>query len=718
VHFVERWGAGVTEFREMKRIFWTAMIATIVVLIGSVGGAYYYYSAHTVRPLSDAWPQISWRAQIYLKKALGGIPGLSWAELLKMTTEEHGFGLRQVIEWGQSVDAALTGPYTSREDRQAGGQLFRDHCARCHGPDGRGAFGPSLAVLGYKNGDSEWAIYRVLTDGIARTAMLPTNLSFGDRWRVVNYLRTLQLHSDNADNEQTPLNIHATSEQIRTTSDNTGEWLSYSGSLSGWRYSSLSEITTTNVPQLRLRWVHQFTFSEPKFEPTPLVVSDTIFVTEPPATVVALDAKTGAVIWEYERPIPVDLPIETGRVNRGLAILDDSLFFGSLDGYLIAINANTGKVKWQTRVARSSAGYSLTGAPLIVNHSVVIGVAGGDFGARGFLAAYDVMTGQQQWKFQTIPEPGEAGHDTWQSEAWKTGGGGTWVTGSYDPSVDLIYWGVGNPTPAFTGEGRPGDNLFTDSVVALHASSGRLAWYFQFTPHDEHDWDSTQTPILADLLIDGLKRKVICWPNRNGFYYVLDRVTGEFLVGTPFVEVNWAQGLTSGGRPISAEAGIVTEGGRVTKPGEGGVNWEPAAFNPALGLIFVNAFESQSVFTKSTKDRVTRVEGGFFTGSGGTMLGTITQVVRALDAATGAKRWEYYAPRSAKTGRGGMLATGGGTVFGTSGGSLFALDAATGKELWSVGLGGDTRAPPISFISDGRQVIAALAGRAMFLFGL
>ena len=166
------------------------------------------------------------------------------------------------------------------------------------------------------------------------------------------------------------------------------------------------------------------------------------------------------------------------------------------------------------------------------------------------------MTGQQQWKFDAIPEPGEAGHETWQNEAWKTGGGATWVTGSYDPSLDLLYWGIGNPTPAFTGDGRPGDNLFTDSVVALHANSGKLAWYFQFTPHDEHDWDSAQTPILTDLFIDGSKRKVICWPNRNGFYYVLDRVTGQFLVGTPFVEINWAQGLSPEGKPILLDTDI------------------------------------------------------------------------------------------------------------------------------------------------------------------
>ena len=281
----------------MKRIVWIAVVTTTIVLIGSLGAADYYYSTHTVRPLSDAWPQISWRAQTYLKKALGGIPQLTWIELLRMTAEDHGFGLNHVIAWGQSVDAALASPYTSREDREAGGHLFREHCARCHGPDGRGAVGPPLARLAYKTGDSEVAIYRVLTDGIAGTPMSAANLSFAERWRVVAYLRALQLHPENSDDEERSSDFHVPSEQISGANGSTGEWLSYSGSLSGWRYSSLSEITSANVSQLRLRWVHQFTFSEPKFESTPLVVNDTIFITEPPATVVALDAKTGEVLW-------------------------------------------------------------------------------------------------------------------------------------------------------------------------------------------------------------------------------------------------------------------------------------------------------------------------------------------------------------------------------------------------------------------------------------
>src|SRR5271155_2962871 len=564
----------------MKRNLRKALVGTIIAFIGIVGGAFYYLNLNfnSGYHKSEFWSAISWRARIYLKKAYGGLPELSWVELLKMSSQQGGFGLRFVITDGQSVDAVVSNPYTNPADQEAGGRIYRERCTTCHGPDGRGLLGPSLIRFGYSHGDSDAEIYRVLTDGIAGTTMVPTELSFAQRWQVVGYLRSLQLHSSTG--ELHPLNIQVRGEQILKAIESRSDWLSYSGSLNGWRYSSLSELTPANVAQLRVRWVYQFSTTEPKIEATPLVVGDTIFFTVPPATVVALDAKTGEIIWKYERPISVaavaEIPNCCGIVNRGLAILDNSLFLGSVDGYLVAINANTGRINWQTRVADPSDGFSINGAPLIVGHSVITGVTGGEFGVRGFLAAYDVATGQQLWKFDTIPGPGEAGHETWQNEAWKVGGGPTWVTGSYDPSLDLLYWGVGNPAPDFSGDGRPGDNLFTNSVVALHASSGRLAWYFQFTPHDEHDWDSAQTPILADLLIDGLDRKVICWPNRNGFYYVLDRVTGQFLLGVPFVEQNWAEGLTSAGRPIPSDQNTVSETGTLTKPGcTGGTIWQP-----------------------------------------------------------------------------------------------------------------------------------------------
>ena len=291
-----------------------------------------------------------------------------------------------------------------------------------------------------------------------------------------------------------------------------------------------------------------------------------------------------------------------------------------------------------------------------------------------FWRRYDAETGQQVWKFFTIPGPGDPGHETWENDAWRTGGGPTWITGSYDPSLDLLYWGVGNPAPDFSGDVRPGDNLFTNSVIALHASSGKLAWHFQFSPHDEHDWDSNQTPILADLSINGTSHQVICWPNRNGFYYVLDRATGKFLTGVPFVEQTWAKDLDSTGRPRLAGSHSVSSVGLFTKPGVvGGTNWQNAAYDANKGLIFVPATEGAGVFTKSTNPK--RGDRGTYLASAGSEDESTIHVVRALDAATGARRWEYFSPnwKGDPLNYSGLLATGGGLVFGASAGYVFAL---------------------------------------------
>jgi alcohol dehydrogenase (cytochrome c) len=550
--------------------------------------------------------------------------------------------------------------------------------------------------------------------------MVPVPLGFKERWQVVGYVRALQLQNPNRPaNATAPLDIRVSADSVLAAGRKTDEWLTYSGSLDGQRYSRLTELTPSNVSQLQLRWVHQFDSSEPKIEATPLVVNGAIFTTEPPSTVVALDAKSGNVIWRYQRNLPSDLPVCCGRVNRGLAVLGGLLFWGSLDGYLIALEAKTGKVMWQTQVANTSDSYTLTGAPLVVNRLVVVGVAGGDYGIRGFLAAYDSETGQQAWKFLTIPSPGDPGHETWKNDAWRTGGGPTWNTGSYDPSLGLLYWGVGNPAPDFSGDVRPGDNLFTNSVIALQASSGKLAWHFQFTPHDEHDWDSAQTPILADLSINGTKHQVICWANRNGFYYVLDRATGKFLTGVPFVEQNWTEGLDSAGRPLAGKQGI-SGSGQLIRPGViGGTNWQNAAYDEKRGLIFVPATEGAAVFTKSANPK--RGDQGNYEASAGAQDASTTMpVVRALDASTGARRWEHFSPRieGEPLNYSGLLATEGGLVFGASAGYVFALDSTTGRELWRVFLGSGTRAPPISFTVDGRQVIVVSAGRALFMFGL
>jgi alcohol dehydrogenase (cytochrome c) len=665
------------------------------------------------------WHAASCRAQLYLQKAQGEIPDLSWTELWRLTSPWRGFHCME----GDSLEASLQ--YTasaSEDDRREGARIFRERCSGCHGGDGSGGpHGPSLIQLGYKHGDSDLAIYKTLRDGIQGTAMPSAGLPLDQLLQVVANVKTLHARLSEEDEAETPrLAIQVSSERLQTAGTNPDEWLTYSGSYNGWRHSSLAEITPANVAQLRLRWIKQFDSNDSVIEATPLTIGGAIFLVAPISSVLALDARTGDVIWKYKRPVPANLPLCCGRVNRGLAVLGNTIFFGSPDGYLVAINASDGKLIWQTPVASSSESYSITGAPLVINHSVVVGIAGGDYGIRGFLAAYDVSTGQQQWKFETIPGPGEAGHETWENDAWRMGGGATWNTGSYDPSTDLLYWGVGNPSPAFSGDVRPGDNLFTESVIALHASTGKLAWYFQFTPHDEHDWDSAQTPVLADFPIRGDVRKVLCWPNRNGFYYVLDRVTGEFLVGAPFVELDWAKGLTLTGRPILSDLARVTTSGRRTKPGvAGGTNWQNSAFDQRRGLLFVPATLGSSVTTKQPPSRVKRDRNGFFLGSGWISTEPVTRSVRALDASSGLQRWEYISSTSTSGHEySGLLSTEGGLVFGASGGALFALDADTGHEVLRVPLGGNTMSAPISFTIDGRQVIAVAAGRALFMFGM
>lgn len=710
--------------RTTRKLAWLAIV--FLVIAAAAAGAMVVATYHVKSLLGqestteDAWEKVSWRAKIFTQKLTGGLPDFSWNELLQMTRQAGGFGLGGISMHGMSLEGAVHNRYVTPDDLAAGERIFRENCVVCHGGEGKGGHGPALNHSGLKHGDSDLAIYKVVRDGVPDTAMVPVALSFIERWQVVAYIRALQLKSvAHAENKAPALDIKVSPEQILAAGTKTDEWLTYSGSLDGRRFSRLTELTPANVSQLQLRWVHQFDTPEPTIEATPLVINGVMFLTEPPSSVVALDVKTGKVIWRYSRNLPSDLPACCRRVNRGLAILGNSLFWNTLDGYLFVLNANTGEVKWQTEVAKPSEGFTMTGAPLIANRLVVVGVAGGEYGIRGFLSAYDSETGQQRWKFLTIPGPGEPGHETWENDAWRTGGGPTWITGSYDPSLDLVYWGVGNPAPDFQGDVRPGDNLFTNSVIALRASTGKLAWHFQFTPHDEHDWDSTQTPVLADLLIDGAQRPVMCWANRNGFYYVLDRTTGKFLTGVPFVEQNWTKGLDANGRPQLVESKGVSTTGQLVRPGVvGGTNWQNTAYDEKRGFIFIPATEGAAVFTKSEEPK--RGDSGSFLGSAGAEHESTKPVIRALDPATGARRWEYFSPRieGDPLNYSGLLATEGGLVFGSSGGYFFALDSTTGRELWRVSLGSGTHAAPISFTVDGRQVIVVSSGRAVFMLGL
>lgn len=706
------------------------LISATVVVMGAVcaGGLYWrLYDWKAVVGLdskSDAklWEQLSCRAQLYLRKVRGSsaeLSQLSWIELWGLTRPGIPFHCAE----GTSLEASLRySPYASTGDRTAGERIFHERCIGCHGSDGSGGpHGPSLIRSNYDYGDSDMAIYKILKNGVPGTAMPPAGLSPAKALQVITYVKALQarLPPDPDDKPPPRPAIDVSTERLRAAGTRTDEWLMYSSAYNGQRYTPLDQITPANVAKLRVRWIRQFSGDDPASEATPLVVDGILFTAISASHVAALDAKTGEVIWNYHQPVPAGLSLCCGGLNRGLAAYGNTLFFDSLDGYLIAINASDGKVEWQTRVASSADGYTLTGAPLVVDNSVVVGVAGGEFGVRGFLAAFDVSTGQRQWKFDTIPGPGEFGHDTWSGDSWRTGGGATWNTGSYDPSTGLLYWGVGNPSPNFSGNQRRGDNLFTDSVIALHASTGKLAWYFQFTPHDVHDWDSAQIPVLADLPIDGKIRKVICWANRNGFYYVLDRVTGKFLTGAPFVKQTWAEGLSSTGRPILSNIVQVSNAGHSTTPGiQGGTNWQGPAFDKNRESVFVPATDSTTVITELPPGEVaTREPGQRFDGSGWSAMTPPKPSVIALDAATGRQKWKYMITPYASD-NSSLLATGGGLLFGASGGTIFALDSDSGRELWHLPLGGGTRSGLVSFTVDGQQVILVMAGQDMLLFGL
>src|SRR5271154_6612911 len=343
-----------------------------------------------------------------------------------------------------------------------------------------------------------------------------------------------------------PLPAQVTFERLLGAPREPQNWLTYNGNVHSTHYSALDQVNASNVANLDLKGVSQ-TNSLEKFEATPLVVDGVMYVTEPPNNAVAIDTRTGRPYWMYERPMPDATYVCCGNVNRGLAMLGDTLFMGTLDAHLVALDASSGRKKWETKVAEFTHGYSVTVAPLVVKDKVIVGPAGGERGISGFLAAYDSKTGKEVWRFNTIPHPGEPGNDTWSGDSWKTGGGSIWVTGSYDPELNLVYWGIGNPGPDWNADSRLGDDLYTCSLVALDGDTGALKWHFQFTPHDSHDWDSTHVPVLYEAEVRGVKRKLVAVANRNAFFYVLDRSSGEFITARAYAKQTWAKGLDDRG---------------------------------------------------------------------------------------------------------------------------------------------------------------------------
>ncbi len=505
-------------------------------------------------------------------------------------------------------------------------------------------------------------------------------------------------------------------ERLLNAADEPENWLMYSGTLDSQRFSQLDQVHNRNVGELELKWAYQIPQLD-RSESVPLVVDGVMFITEAPSNLVAVDAATGRQFWRYNHPLPDDLRICCGRNNRGVAILGETLYMSTLDANLVAIDARTGNVVWDKEVADHRSGYSKTAAPLIVKGEVVTGIAGGEYGIRGFVDSYDAATGDLAWRAWTIPGPDHPDNQTWAGDSWRTGGSASWITGAYDPDLDLVYWGTGNPGPDWNGDVRMGDNLYSDSVLALNHETGGLEWYFQFTPHDVHDWDAIQVPILADLTIDGEERKVMMWANRNAFYYTLDRENGEFLVGTPFAKQTWAVGLDSNGRPIRVpDTSPTPQGTLVSPPVVGGTNWFSPAYSPNTELFYVQAYDGEDIYYKRDEDYV---EGDQFTGGGFQRplpVENYVSAVRAIDPRTGDIRWEYeIQPRSTA----GMLATAGDLVFsGSVDGYFFALDAATGEELWHVAVGAMVHSAPMTYAVDGRQYVTIAAGNVVFTFGL
>ena len=498
---------------------------------------------------------------------------------------------------------------------------------------------------------------------------------------------------------------------------NPSRWLTYSGDYTGQRFSPLKEITAANAGALAAQWTLQTNVVN-KFEATPVVIDGTLYITGALNHAWAVDGRTGRQLWHYQRTLPQGLKVCCGMVNRGFAVYRDRLFMATLDAHLVALDMKSGKELYDVEMEKPERGFAGTGAPLIVNDKVIVGIAGGEFANRGFLDAYDPMSGRRLWRFYTVPAAGEKGSETWPADLLARGGGPTWLTGTYDTALNLLYWGTGNPNPDWDGDTRPGDNLYTGSLVALDPDSGTLRWHYQFTPHDTHDWDANEIPVLADLTLDGRARKVVMMANRNGFFYVLDRATGALLVARPFVNTTWSNEIGKDGRPVLIPGHDPTPDGTATCPDwYGGTNFMSPSFDAANRLFFVTVRETCAKFIRRPPAGAVNV--------GDRMIGgTVAPVpeyknwgaLRAIDPITADKKWEI---RYGGAGWAGVLATAGGVVFsGDHDGNFFAADAKTGQKLFQYQTGSAIFAAPATYAIDDRQYVLIGSGATITAFAL
>ena len=632
---------------------------------------------------------------------------------------------------------------SSAQDAEPGRKSFEGRCARCHGADGNGGeMGPAIRERIPTRDDQQ--LRDLIHAGVPARGMPPTDVPAGEMGALLKFLRTIERRADTkpivratvqltsganlegrlmaegfedlqllGDDKRLHLLRRAGTRYREVTSQN--DWPTYNGDPRGNRFTTMTQITRENVARLSPKWV----FALPgggTSQATPSVVEGVMYVVNP-NDCVALDAGTGRQIWRYQRPRS---KAAQGHANRGVSVAGDRVFMVTDDAHLLALNRFTGELLWDTTMADWRQNYSATSAPLTAGNMVIAGVTGGEHGANGFLAAHDQQTGKEVWRFRTVPRPGEPGSETWRGKDIEHGGAPTWFTGSYDPELDIVYWPTGNPAKEYNGDDREGDNLYAGSILALQRADGKLKWYYQFTPHDLWDWDATQTSVLVDAAWQGKPRKLMLHANRNGFFYVFDRTDGTRLLSTPFIKrLTWASGIGPDGRPIKLPNQAPSPAGTKVCPSQdGATNWYSPSFNPATGLYYIQTNEKCSIYTKADQGPWE---------SGKTYLGGSQRtaddpkpqrILRAIDIRTGAIKWEVPQPGSANS-WGGTLATATGVVFfGEDSGSLVAVDAENGKTLWSFATNHNWKASPMTYMFDGTQYIAVVAGANVMAFAV
>ena len=615
------------------------------------------------------------------------------------------------------VVAALAGvlaggwPLHSQEPGPSAGQaVFNERCASCHGATAEGRSAPDLTSPRWHAEHSDAQIDAIIRDGVPNTAMpsFGSSIDAEGRAALVRLLRGLSAKAIQPSTTIEAPPIRVAPERLLKGA--AGNWLMYGGDYGQTRFTALSAINRSTVRNLVPVWSFQ-TGVPDGLTGMPLAVDGVIYLTTAWDHAFAIDARTGAELWHYQRSLP---PTNTlsyccGPSNRGVSIWNDLVFMTTLDAHLIALEARTGRVRWDVELGRSADHVNFKQPPLVVGSRLIVGSAGGDEGARGFIDAYDAATGRQLWRFYTVPAPGEPGHDTWPAdESWRTGGGAPWMNGSYDPDLDLVFWGVGQPFPVYDGDPRPGDNLYTNSVVALEPETGKLRWFYQYTPHGLWDYDGVTENIPVEIEYKGEQRHAIIHADRNGYFYALDRTSGRFLFARPFVKTTWATGFTADGRPIVNPAAVPTyEGADVCPGAAGGKQWTGMAYSAVTHWAYLPTIENcATYFNYGVR---AKAEGRPPGPSGFRYLpGQAFGKVIAIDPANGEIKWSVKTrlPMSAS-----VLATAGGLVFtGDAEGNVVAYDDGTGERLWSFQTGSGIRSGPIAFTLDGVEYLAVASG--------